>query len=76
MKEKLCPLKFLSDNAGDKCEGENCACYIKVTKPVLFANGIADPDFCYYFEGCGLLSIMPFEVIKKEFIGKNAKANS
>jgi hypothetical protein len=70
LKVKVCPLAAanLQQNDSD-CLGEACACYVKMLKPRLLHIGgiaVADEKFILRYEGCGLVTHIPWGVIKKE----------
>ncbi len=68
---KVCPFASAQpQQTNSNCLGEACACYVKMHKPrVLRIRGIAVADEKFYlrYEGCGLISHIPWNlVIKKE----------
>jgi hypothetical protein len=66
---KVCPLAAANpQQKNSDCLGEACACYVKMRKPrVLQIGGIvmADETFYLHYEGCGLISRIPWDVVEK-----------
>ncbi len=68
--DKLCPLAAAANpHETGVCLGERCACYIKTSKPRPIKAGeweYADPDNFYRYAGCGLVSLVHWELVKRE----------
>lgn len=57
-----------------KCDRENCQIWVNVIQNRIVQAGqtkFADPDYEYHFQGCGLLQVVPWELVKKEGEKKN-----
>jgi hypothetical protein len=56
---KFCPFNK------SECLSERCMCYIKITKPSYESSShrILDPTQYYKYEGCGLVTSLPYQVI-------------
>lgn len=69
MKEapKYCPF------SNSCCVTEECACYIKVVKPMILSKklGLTDPDRFYAYKGCGLVKAIPWQIIDRDSIKKD-----
>ena len=67
---KICPLAAAQpQQENSDCLGEACACYVKMHKPLQLqvANcKFADPEYFYSYSGCGLVTRVPFELVKRE----------
>lgn len=67
---KLCPLKLIGEaNGSSECEGENCACYIKLVKPRYAKTEkytLVDHEYFYRYAGCGLVHAIPWELVERE----------
>ena len=70
LKVKICPLAAANpQQMNSDCLGEACACYVKMNKPRVLhiANiDVADEKFLLRYEGCGLVTHIPWDVVKKE----------
>ena len=68
--KKLCPFAAAQPNQENSdCLGENCACHVKLIKPNgirVFGTEFADPERYLTYEGCGLVSIIPWELKTRE----------
>ncbi len=74
--EKICP--FLNQGRPatkasemKACLGKKCACYIRIRKPLMLTNIVADPANIMVFEGCGLIVTPSWQIAKKPMKGKN-----
>jgi len=47
------------------CIGNKCANYVKVQTPAFIYDNIIDPENYYRYEGCGLVHIIPWELVKR-----------
>lgn len=69
--DKTCPLMIfagVTDPEEVKCIGENCAAYLKMMKPRVFGagqNAYPDPETYLRYEGCGLVTLIPWQVAKR-----------
>ncbi len=67
---KVCP--FASAQPQQKnsdCLGEVCACYIKLNKrqfKLVEHCNLADQEFHYSYSGCGLVTQIPWQLVKQE----------
>ena len=72
---KTCPIAAANPQIENSiCLGEECACYIKVHKPRVIRTGnlrIVDPHYLLRYAGCGLITRIPFELVKREENTKN-----
>ncbi len=60
---KRCPLvAAVKPHENGACLGESCACYVKLDNPLEPCD--ARPVYRYY--GCGLVSSIPWELVKPE----------
>ena len=67
--KKFCP--FVND-VPSECIGEGCACYIKVVKPIILSKkyGLIDENRYYAYKGCGLVRVIPWQIINRDEIKK------
>jgi hypothetical protein len=74
---KLCPLAAANPQQEDaSCLGEACACHVKMHKPRYMKADhyrIVDPEYFYRYVGCGLITHIPWELVKRK---ETPKANS
>lgn len=67
---KTCPFAAAHPHQENSdCLGEACACYVKMDKPRLMqANHckLTDPEYFYRYAGCGLVTHVPWELVKRE----------
>jgi hypothetical protein len=69
-KAKVCP--FAAANPQQKnsdCLGAVCACYVKMRKSRLLHIGgftVVDERFYLRYRGCGLITRIPWDPVKKE----------
>lgn len=65
---KVCPLAAANPQQQDSsCLGEVCACYVKMHKQrILHVGGLTVPDekFYLHYQGCGLISHIPWDIIE------------
>lgn len=73
---KVCPFAAAHpQQENSDCLGEECACYVKLNKRRLkLAEDCSFPDqeFCYSYSGCGLVTRIPWELVKREETQKDA----
>jgi hypothetical protein len=69
-RHKVCPLAAAhSQQENSDCLGEECACYVKMHKPCLMQTDqskMIDSEFFYRYKGCGLVTHVPWELVKRE----------
>jgi hypothetical protein len=66
---KLCPILTANDLTPNTCLKEQCQLYIKLQKPIMHQTGktrYPDPQTFQYYEGCGLIHTIPWELVKLE----------
>jgi len=67
--KKICPFAAAQpDQESSDCLGPNCACYISIVKPVFLSKSpvIVDPENYYCYKGCGLVRVVPWQLVKRE----------
>ena len=74
--KKVCPFAAAHpQQENSDCLGEECACYVKLNKrQLMLAEHCNRPDqeFCYRYSGCGLVTRIPWELVKREATQKEA----
>jgi hypothetical protein len=69
-KVKVCPFAAANpQQTNSNCLGEACACYVKMRKQrILHIGGfeVADKKFYLRYRGCGLITRLPWDPVKKE----------
>jgi hypothetical protein len=77
---KVCPLAAANpQQKNSDCLAEACACYVKMNKPrVLHIGGIAVADEKFYlrYRGCGLVTHIPWDLVKKDIDQTTLQTNS
>jgi hypothetical protein len=73
---KTCPFAAAQpQQKNSDCLGESCACYIKLNKRQLKLaeqSNLPDQEFYYCYSGCGLVTQIPWELVKQEKAQKKA----
>ncbi len=67
--KKICPLAAAHPNQSNSdCLGNTCACHVSVVKPAFLSRTpvIVDPENYYCYEGCGLVRVVPWQLVKRE----------
>lgn len=67
--KKLCPLAAAHPDMEDaSCLGEACACHVNIVKPAWLSrkHSIVDPESYYRYQGCGLVRVIPWQLVKRE----------
>ncbi len=60
---KRCPqAAAVKPHENGACLGESCACYVKLDKPL----ELDDARPVYRYSGCGLVSSIPWEPVRRE----------
>lgn len=69
MTDKNCPLKHVYDAQLKKCDGEGCQLWVKLMKDRILniteTRKMVDPDAEYIYEGCGLVTAIPWMLVNK-----------
>lgn len=69
MTEKNCPLKHVYDAKAKKCDGKDCQLWVSIVKDRILniteTRKMADPDAEYIYEGCGLVTAIPWMLVNK-----------
>ena len=69
-KTRVCPFAAAQpQQENSDCLGEACACYVKMHKPRLMETDrckLADPEYFYRYVGCGLVTPVPWELVRRE----------
>lgn len=63
------PMGLYVDARLKKCDGVDCQLWVNVVQGRIFTDGkmkIADQDYEYRYEGCGLVQTIPWALVKKE----------
>lgn len=69
---KICPFLEASEVAEPRCRREGCQLWVdavKVRELVVGTTSVirmADPDYEYAYSGCGLVQVIPWQLVKKE----------
>jgi hypothetical protein len=67
---KVCPFAAANpQQENSDCLGEACACYVKMHKHRLMQTDqckMIDSEFFYRYKGCGLVTHVPWELVKRE----------
>jgi hypothetical protein len=65
---KTCPFAAAQpQQKNSDCLGESCACYVKLNKRQLKLaehSSLPDQEFHYCYSGCGLVTRIPWELVK------------
>ena len=64
--KKLCPFAATDPDVSAECLGEACACHVTMTKPAFLTANIVNPETIYKYEGCGLVNIIPWQLVESE----------
>lgn len=68
---KTCPFQFnpLAEHPLRQCNEEGCRIWVKMMKDRILVTGkhskMADPDSYYVYEGCGLVTAIPWMLVNK-----------
>ena len=69
-KAKVCPLAAAHpQQQNSDCLGEACACYVKIDKPLqvqVDQSKLADPKYFCHYACCGLITQIPWELVRSE----------
>lgn len=73
--QKICPIlnqgRFTGKPSELKpCLGKKCACYVRIWKPLMLTNIVADPTNIMVFEGCGLIVTPSWQIARKPMQGE------
>ena len=75
---KVCPLAAAHpQQENSDCLGEECACYVKLNKrqPMLAEySNLPDQELNYSYSGCGLVTRIPWELVKREETQKETQS--
>jgi hypothetical protein len=75
--EKICPFLNQGRPIGKPselktCLGKKCACFIRIWKPLMLTNIVADPENMMVFEGCGLIATPSWQITRKPKKGERS----
>lgn len=73
--EKLCPYKQSEHGDLERlCDKHKCRLWVKLVKDRLLVTGkdsrMVDPDAEYIYEGCGLVTAIPWILVNKTKVKK------
>ncbi len=67
---KVCPFaSAIPGQNNSSCHGKECACYIILSEPRIIQtkdHEFSDPEHYYRYSGCGLVTRIPWKLIKIE----------
>ncbi len=79
LKAKVCPFAAADpQQQNSDCLGEVCACYVKMRKSRLLHIGgltVVDERFYLRYRGCGLITRIPWDPVKKEATKATSETN-